>query len=155
MNDRTSQSTDDYWNDCGLRTLLDAHETAASQGQSLLTDAGISFARQLLLGHSDLQKAATVLPSWDGRRLWLGGELLKDFGQQPAPYQTRLLDAFQNQGWAINHLGNALMMEEFESEDEAKERLRNTVGNLNRTLQPGTIRFGGDGTGKGVYWDYA
>jgi hypothetical protein len=144
--------------------LLKAIEDAASNGQPLLTHPEIAFLRQVLLGcpfnetAPALDKSCAnpleghdVLPLWDGRRLWLGETLLKEFNQ-PAPFQTALLDAFQKQGWSDTPAENPLPRAEGESENNAKHRLHDTIKNLNRCLPPGTIRFRGDGTGKGVIW---
>ena len=94
-------------------------------------------------------------PRWDApsRQLWLGRRLLKEF-RQPAQNQTALLDAFQATGWATRHLSNPLPPTAGETEDEAQERLHETIKSVNRAMPPGTIHFRGDGTGHGVWWEY-
>jgi hypothetical protein len=87
------------------------------------------------------------------RRLWLAGVLLKEF-RQPSPNQTRLLDAFQEQGWVFQHIDDPLPSWPEADEEEAKRRLHDTIKNLNRSLPSGSIRFQGDGTGQGVRWVY-
>jgi hypothetical protein len=146
--------------------LLQADERARARGRPLLTEAGVGFLRQKIQpgaegqGRSrDMGSAArgpgADLPHWDAgcRRLWLGGVLLKEF-RQPSPHQTRLLDVFQEQGWAITHIDDPLLIEPGEREEDAKRRLHDTIKNLNRGLPRGTIRFRGDGTGQGVLWQY-
>ena len=71
-----------------------------------------------------------------------------------SPNQTRLLDVFQEQGWADAHIDDPLLVLEGETEQDVKRRLHETLKNLNRTLPPGTIWFRGDGTGAGVTWEY-
>jgi hypothetical protein len=78
---------------------------------------------------------------------------VKEF-RQPAPNQTRLLDVFQEQGWATAHIDDPLPGHREETEEDAKRRLQETIKNLNRGLLPGTIRFRGDGTGQGIRWQY-
>lgn len=147
--------------------LLQAHEHSSTRGQSLLTEAGICYLRQLLLlsqgSENKLEEMLLAsgdsntggsLPYWDGlsRRLWLGGILLKEF-QQPSQNQTRLLDVFQEEGWDA-HIDDPLPLAPWEKEEDAKRRLHDTIKNLNRGLPRGTIRFRGDGTGQGVRWQY-
>jgi hypothetical protein len=148
--------------------LLNAHERARAFGRPLLTAAGIGFIRQRLLGigrrcllplaraaRSQHGREPLPLPSWDAqtRRLWLGNRLLKEF-RQPAPHQTRLLDVFEKQGWLHGHIADPLFAREHESEQDAKRRLHETLKNLNRALPARTIRFRGDGTGQGIFWEY-
>ena len=148
--------------------LFSADERARALGQPLLTDAGLSYLRQRLLpprescaapagrrAGIDAGRESGTLPHWDdgSRRLWLGGILLKEF-RQPSPNQTRLLDGFQEQGWAFAHLDDPLPPAAGEGEEDAKRRLHDTIKNLNRGLPAGTIRFRGDGTGQGVRWEY-
>jgi len=134
--------------------LLDAHRDAARKGQPLLTEAGIAYIRRvsIALDGANATQRDRLLPSWDGRRLWFGGRLLKDFSRQPAPYQTRLLQAFEKQGWSLNHLENALAIVGGESQAVRRRRLHDTIKYLNRNLPRGSIRFHGDGTGNGVCW---
>ena len=145
--------------------LLQAHEHAHADGRPLLTEAGVCYIRQRLLPSAAASERNTsngpaprrnhFLPFWDskGRRLWLGGKLLKEF-RQPAPNQTMLLDVFQEQGWTEAHIDDPLPPEPGEREEDVKRRLHETIKNLNRALPAGTIRFRGDGTGQGVAWVY-
>src|SRR5262249_47618365 len=120
----------------------------------------LSYLRQRLL--PDGKKVADVdvamsraLPSWDaeGRRLWLGEQLLLCF-RQPAPHQTRLLDAFEEQCWISGHIDDPLPRSEVETDQGDKRGLHEPIKNLKRGWRERTIRFGGDGTGKGVGWEY-
>lgn len=148
--------------------LLRADEQARQQGQSLLTDAGVAFVRRGTVtvraataadpsGDSPVGSGADPqdLPRWDGatRRLWLGQKLLKEF-RQPAPNQTLILAAFQDGDWRENHIDDPLPRQPGEREADAKARLQQTIKNLNRLLPEGSIRFRGDGTGQGVFWEH-
>jgi hypothetical protein len=97
---------------------------------------------------------AAGAPRWDGdrRRLWLGPQLLKEF-RQPAPNQTTLLAAFEEDAWS-EHVADPLPLGQEEREEDARRRLHETIKNLNRGLPSGTIRFRGDGTGRGVVWEH-
>ena len=81
--------------------------------------------------------------------MWLGDRLLKRF-RQPAPYQTLLLQVFQEQGWDRPHLDGPLPRMEGEDEADARRRLHDTLKGLNDSLPAGTIHFRGDDTGEGV-----
>ncbi len=138
--------------------LLRAHARSQARGQPLLTAAGVAYLRRLRTrARQDrkVRRPRRPLPRWEpqSRRLWLGHVLVKDF-RQPAPYQTRLLDVFQEQGWRPQHSDDPLPRAAGEGEEEARRRLRETIKNLNRSLPAGTLRFRGDGTGQGVIWDY-
>jgi len=149
--------------------MLLAHENGSRLGQPLLTAAGVSRLRELILAATSfvasLKGSAPekivgpgsnqVLPRWDpkARLLWLSTRLLKAF-RQPAPNQTKILDVFEEEKWAKNHIDDPLSPAADEIEPDAKRRLHETIKNLNRGLPPGTIRFHGDGTGQGVRWEY-
>jgi hypothetical protein len=73
-------------------------------------------------------------------------ELLRD-----APTQEAILAAFEAAGWP-GRIADPL------PEDravDAKQRLRDTVKNLQRGVAPRTIRFRADGRGRGVRWEPA
>jgi hypothetical protein len=147
--------------------FLRAHERACRLGNPLLTEGGVFYVRQQLLqlvnesrlppGHAPLEEddGHHPSPSWDaeGRCLWLGDRLLLRF-RQPAPHQTRLLEAFEEQRWLGGHIDDPLPRFDLENDEDAKRRLHETIKNLNRRLPAGTIRFRGDGTGQGVWWEY-
>jgi hypothetical protein len=147
--------------------FLADHIEAAAAGSPLLTDAGFRYLRKLLAPATNPKASGSRrtpiprlvhrgLPHWDAdaRQLWLGGVLLKEF-RQPAQNQTALLDAIEARGWVIGHVSNPLPRERDESETEAQERLHETIKNLNRGMPPRTIRFRGDGSGRGVWWEFS
>ncbi len=149
--------------------LLLAHEQSSAVGQPLLTERGESYLRERLpaknaqtvqpgsLLASAAEKRDRPAPRWDSkdRKLWLGEWILREYEKQPAPYQTTLLDAFQREGWPLHSIADPLEREPGESDHDARQRLKWSIGNLNNALPPGTIRFRGDGTGQGVKWEYA
>ena len=102
-------------------------------------NAGLCFCRRIrpLLGPSK-------------HRLWWGPILVKHF-RKLAPNQMRLLDAFQDNGWR-SRIGDPLPAQN--SDEDLKQRLRDTVKDLNRSLGEPVVRFRGDGTGKGVTWEH-
>jgi hypothetical protein len=88
------------------------------------------------------------LPVWDAvrRELRLGQIVLKRF-RQPAKNQQAILAAFQEDGWP-ERIDNPIPG----SHDEnASERLHNTLKRLNRQIDP-IIRFHGGGTAEGIIW---
>jgi hypothetical protein len=148
-----------------FQQFLADHIEAAVAGSPLLTECGERYLRKLLVPVSSPNAGGPrrtrisrlvrrALPHWDAdaRRLWLGGVLLKEF-RQPAQNQTALLDAIEAHGWEVGHVSNPLPPERGESESEAQERLHETIKNLNRGMPPQTIRFRGDGSGRGVWWE--
>jgi len=85
-------------------------------------------------------------PSWVGERSALirkGGDI-RQF-KAPEKNQKDLIEAFDRQKWARS------LPDPFND----REKLHKTITDLNKSLVPGTIRFGGDGTGEGVRWEPA
>ena len=150
--------------------FMSDHEEAAASGEPLLTEKGITYMQNHMScsrnadGRQTRAKRRRVarrpLPVWkrsvDDHRtgeLWLGDVLVKQF-RSPGPHQVAILNAFQEQGWARKRTWDPIPRGHGESAEDAKRRLHNTIKNLNRGLKPGTIRFHGNGTGQGIYWDY-
>jgi hypothetical protein len=140
--------------------LLNAHCRTAIEGNPLLTKAGIQHVRHLLRAlpkplalRPDLE-LSQQLPVWDPERkeLRLGVRLLKDF-RQPAPNQTAILNAFQKKRWRVHRVADPLPPFFGNDLAAAKQRLHETIKNLNRGIPRGTIRFRGDGTGLGILWE--
>lgn len=109
----------------------------------VLTAAGAVKARQRVA-------QAAQVPHWDGRRLYWGKVIVKQF-RQPATNQKLILDAFQELGW-VREIDDPLPGT---PDQDPRERLRNTILALNRNMQEPLIHFGGNGTRDGVRWDYA
>jgi hypothetical protein len=119
----------------------------------MITEAGSRFLEQVFAAvaldsaFADGAQSIHEVPHWDGQELRFHGVLVKRF-QRPARNQERLLDKFESQCWARcveNPLPGA-------GEISPTDQLRDAVKRLNRSLQVPLIRFGGDGTGTGVYW---
>ena len=90
------------------------------------------------------------LPRWDPRqqKLFLDGVLVKKFRSR-APNQEIILAAFQEEAWC-RRIDDPLPPV---PEQDSRRRLSDTIKYLNRNQTNELIRFHGDGTGKGVYWE--
>jgi hypothetical protein len=87
-------------------------------------------------------RAGQPVPRWDkhNRTLWLSNKQIKRY-TRPAPLQTRILDAFQEDGWPP------------QIDDPLDPgMLRRVLDSLNKTLRLTPLHFHGDGTGEGVWW---
>ena len=138
-------------------TFLSDHDQAAAGGRPLLTEAGVEYLQQHLDGGRAARPADNAEagpPRWDPdwRRLFLGDRLLREF-RQPAPHQTAILAAFADRGWGAARIPDPLPREPGDTDEEARQRLYETVKNLNRGLPPGTVRFHVDGDA--VWWEHA
>ena len=127
--------------------LLAANGQAATMGVPLLTEAGVQFVQALS------RHVSPVVPEWDPvrRQLRLSSRVLKEF-RQPAPNQITVLDAFQTASWP-RRIDDPLPPFFGNDQTAAKQRLHETIKNLNRALPRRTIRFRGDGSGRGVLWE--
>ncbi len=94
--------------------------------------------------------AGNPRPRWDAvrRELWFRGQLVKRF-RVPAANQTIILDAFEVDGWPPridDPLPGVTGI-------VAKRRLHDTIKALNHKQKDGCLRFRGDGTGEGIFWE--
>jgi hypothetical protein len=91
------------------------------------------------------------LPNWDGQRreLCVGKILVKRY-RLPSPNQQAILMALEEEGWP-SRIDDPLPMV---TDLDAKQRLHDTIKNLNRHQHRRCLRFFGDGTGQGVCWEY-
>jgi hypothetical protein len=130
-------------------------------GCFILTEGGVSLARALCpplalpcplpaLGHPHLQ-AALDLPVWDPGvgELSFHGRLVKRF-RRAASNQRVVLDALQRQGWP-EQLGDPLPPPD-EGDVNVKQRLHDTIKNLNRDQEARCLRFYGTDSGRAVGW---
>jgi hypothetical protein len=93
-------------------------------------------------------------PLWDPkeRQLWFTthdgqwDELQVEY-RWPSPNQTRIIQAFHRRGWP-KHIRDPLPRD---PDVCPKRRLHDTIKCLNRRTT--AIKFRGDGTGKGIYWE--
>jgi len=85
-------------------------------------------------------------PCWDSERreLRFHGRICKRF-RQPAPNQTRVLDAFQEAGWPAK-IDDPIPPQ---GDLDHRQRLADAVRGLNKNHG---IRFELDGTGEGILW---
>ena len=128
----------------------------------VLTSPGAAFVRGVLRnpsangvatpnGHFGVSlKALRVdIPHWDAtcKRLNWGTELLKEF-RKPAPNQTLILDAFEEQRWL------ARMDDPLPPEPglDPKRRLGDTIKNLNRNIGRRLLSFHVTDSGCAVCW---
>ena len=95
--------------------------------------------------------AGKIVPHWNamGRELIVGGQTVKRF-RVPAPNQEAILSAFEEEGWP-QRVYDPLPPN---GETDPKYRLHETIKALNGHRLARIIRFGGDGTGEGVYWEF-
>ncbi|MGE4002324.1 MAG: hypothetical protein AB7I48_19115, partial [Planctomycetaceae bacterium] len=112
----------------------------------VLTPSGLSFASRLLAGEPySFPSTATrslesprVRPVWDSIRheLLLDGRIVKRF-KQHSPNQEAVLTAFQEEGWPGGVLDPLTPI----PKQDPKQRLRDTIKNLNRHQIDGEIHF--------------
>jgi hypothetical protein len=118
--------------------------------QFVLTDAGAawveSFSGALARRPAEPEPAR---PTWDReqRVLRWGAKIIKEY-RQPASAQECLLVAFEEQNWA-RRMDDPLPQV---TGVNPKQRLHDTVKNLNRHHRVRIVLFYGDGTGEGVCW---
>jgi hypothetical protein len=89
-------------------------------------------------------------PHWEKylRQLLWGLRLIKQY-RQPAESQEAILAAFEELGWPFR-MDDPLPPK---SEQDGRQRLHDTIKRLNRYQLHEALRFHGDGTGKGIYWE--
>jgi hypothetical protein len=129
----------------------------------ILTKAGSNYARSLglprmtadvpaIISASDesFKVVPSIIPEWDAdrRKLLLDGTVVKQF-PQPSPNQVLVLVTFQDDGW-LHRIDNPLSPR---PDQDAQQRLHDTIVRLNRHQQNRLICFRGDGTGEGVCWE--
>jgi hypothetical protein len=94
--------------------------------------------------------AAQTKPRWDGRRLFLGGGLVKEYGV-PAWTQCKILQAFEEAGW-VDSIPDPLAGR---NDLPNSKRLGDAITGLNKSIGKRGITFHRDGTGKSVCWKFA
>jgi hypothetical protein len=91
------------------------------------------------------------VPDWnsDRRELCLGGRLVKRY-RRPAASQQVILDGFQLSSWP------PLLVDPLPLREACcpKRRLHDAIKRLNRHHLCVAIRFSGDGSGRGVIWEF-
>jgi hypothetical protein len=91
-----------------------------------------------------------LMPLWDQERhtLYVGDQIVKQF-REPSPNQESVLAAFHQEDWA-HRIDDPLPPSQ---DQDSKYRLHHTIQRLNNHQQRPLIRFRGDGTGQGVFWE--
>ncbi len=129
-----------------------------------LTQRGMVFAVSVLTGTPRGSAASSrlepvgrkaiagpgVCPCWDPVRheLSLQGRIVKRF-KQHSPNQEAVLTAFQEEDWAPAVLDPLVPL----PNQDPKQRLRDTIKNLNRHQMEARVQFTGDGSGERVLWE--
>lgn len=126
----------------------------------VLTEIGVRVAREmapqepanlpLRLPTAGRDSCNAIRPQWDRDRheLRVGDCLVKQY-KLPSPNQETILMALEEEHWPIR-IDDPLPPSR---KLDAKQRLHDTIKNLNRNQKQRLIRFMGDGTGQGVRWE--
>jgi hypothetical protein len=134
------------------RTFVPLHNLALPDDASfVLTPKGVAAAH--LQGPDEGAEACIgIIPRWDGarRELHFRGVVVKRF-RQPADCQEVILAAFEEEHWPPR-IDNPLPPRR---EQDARQRLHDTLIRLNRNQCQPLLRFRGDGTGEGLFWEPA
>ncbi|WP_145258554.1 hypothetical protein [Planctomycetes bacterium Pan216] len=98
-----------------------------------------------------LSSESEGLPHWDSDRrvLRFDDVIVKRF-KWPALNQEAILNAFHEEGWPAR-IDDPLPPL---PEQDPKRRLSDTIKCLNRKQKNRLLRFSGDGTGEGVFWEF-
>jgi hypothetical protein len=98
------------------------------------------------------QPPATQGPRWDRNRqeLWVGPALVKRF-KIPSPPEETILAAFEEMHWPAR-IDDPLPSG---GEAAANWRLQKAIEALNQNQKLPLVRFSGDGTGRGVRWEFS
>ena len=142
------------------RFRYDASLNLSRRSCLVLTDIGVEVARDLAARDAETKEAgnkpiakssdSTIRPRWDRERheLRIAGRLVKQF-KLPSPNQERILTALQEENWPTR-IDDPLPPS---NKLDAKQRLHDTIKNLNRHQKHRLIRFMGDGSGQGLRWE--
>jgi hypothetical protein len=132
----------------GKRTCVVLSLGGASVARSLIRQQNETPLRGVASGS---KKPNRLLPNWDGQRreLRVGKIVVKRY-RLPSPNQQAILMALEEEGWPPR-IDDPLPMV---AELDAKQRLHDTIKNLNRHQHRRCLRFFGDGTGQGVCWEW-
>ncbi len=90
-------------------------------------------------------------PRWDAvtRKLWYGDTLVKHF-RVPAKTQWLILTVFEEEGWPPC-IDDPLPCEIGRN---SRLRLKKAIYMLNSSQENPLIKFRGNGSGDGIYWEY-
>jgi hypothetical protein len=141
-----------------IQAAIDRLAEAHDHARQVLKDAGRLLAggkgagpgvRDLTDGEPATRGAA-LAPHWDpvARVLRVGKHIVKQY-RVPSPNQETVLAAFQEEGWP-HRVDDPLPPV---ADESSRDRLRDTIRSLNSSQKHKLIRFHGDGTGEGVFWE--
>jgi hypothetical protein len=99
------------------------------------------------LGRQRRRARTKARPRWDGRRLWSGKKIAKEF-RRKAPGQMAVLAECERQGWPATIDASGLR----DARARSGRWLHDTVENLNRGLK--WVKFRVDSKGWKVYWEF-
>jgi hypothetical protein len=128
--------------------FLDAPATSSRPMQA---DEAAGLARDCPMNHApSLSIDAPIKPSWDPsrRELSLGGHVIKRYRVR-AQNQEALLTAFEEESWP-QHIDDPLPGTR---DIDPRIRLHDAINRLNRCQTHHLLRFRGDGTGTGLFWE--
>ena len=135
----------------GVALLESIHAARASTTRNALVLPAFAKSRRCRIGENQYAIfESDAKPHWDStrRQLLMDGNVVKCF-RSPAPNQQLVLDAFQASEWA-QLIYDPLPMRPAHC---PKRRLHDAIKFLNRHHLCHSIRFGGDGSGRGVFWE--
>lgn len=116
----------------------------------VLTELGAALAREMLRGVPEPTNSIAEKPTWDAvrRELRVGDVLVKRF-RVPAGNQTLILEAFEEEDWP-ERIDDPLPPQ---SGRDSRNRLHEAIKSLNKNHRVALLRFHGDGTGEGIFWE--
>jgi hypothetical protein len=95
---------------------------------------------------------SSLIPHWNSslRILTIKEQIVLQY-RWPAPNQERILAAFEEDNWP-RHVDDPLPPKDGL---DSQSRLHDAIKCLNRNQKQRLLRFRGDGTGKGILWEFA
>lgn len=120
----------------------------------VLSERGLSVAKVIEAMIETEQKRGAdepeVRPTWDVERheLRLGSTIVKQFKWR-ASNQEKILEAFEEEDWPPR-IDDPLPQD---PNIDPKRRLNDAIKSLNRKQKTPIVRFHGDGSGQGIFWE--
>ena len=125
----------------------------------VLTELGASFARSIqsnvgsniVADGMQQHRPGGIVPTWDAlrRELQLEGRVIKSFRWR-AQNQEIVLASFEEVGWP-RRIDDPIPPQ---PDHDQGQRLRDAIRSLNKHHKSKLIRFRGDGSGRGVVWEF-
>lgn len=120
----------------------------------VLTDRGLSVSCVIVALCDEVGEVHTIddepRPTWDDQRheLRVGSVVIKQFKWRASNQET-ILTAFEEEEWPPR-IDDPLPQD---PEIDPKRRLNDAIKSLNRRQKTPILRFHGDGSGQGIYWE--